>query len=152
MIEVMVTLFIIAVGLLGVAGLQSAGLRQANDSMSSAQAQILVQDLAEMIIAFDPNADGHYDFSSIPASQGTDCLANICTHTQLAQYNLWEWNQNMQPALPSVDVAIDFNAADRSYEIELTWDADKQGSSYSKPTCDPDDSAKQGCFAMLITI
>lgn len=152
MVEVMVTLFIIAVGLLGLAGLQSVSLRQANDSMTSAQAQILAQDLAEMLIAFDPLAEGHYAFNAVPANQGKDCLAVICSKAELAQYNVWNWRQNMQPALPSIDVDIDFNAANRSYEIELTWDADQQGSSYVKPTCDADDAARQGCFAMLVTI
>jgi len=152
MIEVMVTLFILAVGLLGVAGLQSVGLRQANDSMVSAQAQMLSQDLAEMIIAYDAAAEGHYDFNGVPANQGKDCLAQICTKAELAQYNVWQWRQNMQPALPSIDVSINFSAADRSYEIVLTWDAEQDGASYVKPSCDADDAAKQGCFAMLVTL
>lgn len=152
MIEVMVTLFILAVGLLGVAGLQSIGLRQANDSMSSAQAQILTQDLAEMIIAFDPLAQGHYDFNGVPANQGKDCMALVCNKTELAQYNIWLWSQNMQPALPAFDLNIDFIAADRSYEIELTWDADQAGANYVKPSCSANDIAKQGCLALLINI
>lgn len=152
MIEVMVTLFILAVGLLGVAGLQSVGLRQANDSMASAQAQMLTQDLAEMIIAFDPLAEGHYDFNGVPAQQGSDCMAIACTQAQLAQYNVWLWSQNMQPALPGFDLNIDFIAADRNYEIELTWDAEQAGAKYVKPTCSANDIAKQGCLAMMINL
>ena len=152
MIEVMVTVFILAVGLLGVAGLQSAGLRHANNSQTDAQAQILAQDLAEMIYAFDATATGSYAMNALPLNQGKDCISSSCTNAELAQYNIWTWSQNMQPALPSFDLDIGFDAATRSYDIVLTWDANKEGDAYVPVACAPDDNFKAGCFAMLLTL
>ena len=152
MIEVMVTVFILAVGLLGVAGLQSAGLRQASNSQTDAQAQILAQDLAEMILAYDSDAEGDYEMNALPLNQGKDCISNICTNEELAQYNIWTWSQSMQPPLPSFDLDIGFVAATRSYDIVLTWDANKDGDAYVAATCAPDDNSKAGCFSMLLTL
>jgi type IV pilus assembly protein PilV len=152
MIEVMVTIFIVAVGLLGVAGLQSVGLRQASNSHADAQAQILSQDLAEMILAYDTFANGDYAMDAVPASKGKECLTTNCTATELAQYNVWTWAQNMQPALPSFDLDIGFDAPSSSYDIVLTWDANREGASFTAPSCAPDDNFKAGCFAMLLTL
>lgn len=151
-IEVMVTVFIVAVGLLGVASLQSAGLRQASNSQSDAQAQILSQDLAEMILAYDTFAEGDYAMNGVPASKGKECLTTKCTNAELAQYNVWTWGQNMSPVLPSFDLDIGFAAATNSYDIVLTWDANKEGPAYSAASCAPDDNFKAGCFAMLLTL
>jgi type IV pilus assembly protein PilV len=152
MIEVMITVFVVAVGLLGVAGLQSVGLKQASDSHTDAQAQILAQDLAEMILAYDSAAKGDYAMSSVPASKGKECLTTSCTNAELAQYNVWTWRQNMEPVLPSFDLDINFVSATRSYDIVLTWDANRDGAAYSAASCAPDDNFKAGCFAMLLTL
>jgi len=152
MIEVVVTMFILSVGLLGVAGLQSTGLRQTASSQMAVQAQILGQDLAEMIIAFDDKAEGIYELAAVPSTRGTDCMTVLCTGAQLAQYNVWTWAQNMQPGLPSYDIDIDFTEATRSYDVSLTWDSNKDGSNYSAPTCTAADGLKPGCFAMLVEL
>ena len=152
MIEVMVTIFILAVGLLGVAGLQSAGLRQASNAQTDAQAQILSQDLAEMILAYDTFANGDYEMNGVPATQGKECLTTTCNAAELAQYNVWTWGQNMQPALSSYDLDIGFDGATNSYDIVLTWDANRDGASYTASTCAPDDNFKAGCFSMLLTL
>jgi type IV pilus assembly protein PilV len=152
MVEVLVTVLLLAVGLLGVAGMQSAGLRQTAASQMSAQSQLLVQDLAEMIIAYDIGAAGTYEFSSVPASQGTNCLTGPCTAAQMAQYNLWTWGQNMNPKLPSYAIDIDFDATTNAYEIVLTWDENREGSGYTPSTCTTTNGLNVGCFAMLVEL
>lgn len=61
LLESMVALLILSVGLLGVAGLQSLGLKMNSDAMQRTQASILAYDIAEKL-RMDP--DESYDSSS----------------------------------------------------------------------------------------
>lgn len=150
MVEVLITVFIVAIGLLGLASMQSAGIRQAMNSQSDTQVQLLGQDLAEMIIAYDSNGNGDYAFADVPNAMGTDCGAQACTRTQLATYNVFQWKESIDIDLPELDLEIVFNAATTSYEIRMTWDSQREGESYNAPTCTVADSAKAGCFAMAL--
>lgn len=152
MIEVLITVLIIAIGLLGVASMQSVGLRQAVASQSSTQAQLMAQDLAEMIIAYDPNGTGDYAFNGVPNAMGTNCATTACTRAQLATYNVFQWDASMDAELPSLDLDIIFNAAGPSYEIRMTWDAERQGSGYVASTCTAANGLNPGCFAMTIEL
>lgn len=157
MIEVLVTMFILAVGLLGAASLQSNGLRQAAMSQMSAEAQIQVQTLVETIMAYDINnasgePNGDYDMSAVPANKGTDCQITFCTPAQLAQYNIWTWADNMNPALPSYAFDIDFDNANNEYSIQFTWDSLREGASYNASTCTPADGLNPGCIAILLEL
>lgn len=157
MIEVLVTIFILAIGLLGAASLQSTGLRQAAMSQMSTDAQIHVQNLVEMIIAFDISGTsgrpiGNYDLNAVPANQGVDCMANFCTKQQLAQYNIWNWADSMDPALPSYAFDIDFDDPNDTYSIMFTWDSLRQGASYTASTCTPADGLNPGCIAILLEL
>lgn len=154
MIEVLVTILIIAIGLLGVAALQSAGLRQVVASQTAAQVQLLAQDLAELIIAYDPNGEGDYAANGVP-SAGKDCAATVCNRNELANYNLVRWQAEVDVEVPSLAMQIVHTAAagaSPSYELRLTWDALRQGDNFSRPTCTLADSNHHGCFAMLIEL
>lgn len=157
MIEVLVTMFILAVGLLGAASLQSTGLRQSAMSQMSANAQIQVQTLIEMIMSYDINnasgePNGDYAMSAVPANKGTDCQTTFCTPAQLAQYNMWTWADSMDPALPSYAFDIDFDNVNNEYSIQFTWDSLREGASYAASTCTPADGLNPGCIAILLEL
>lgn len=159
LIEVLVSVLVLGIGLLGAAALQSSGLRHANTSQMEIRAQLLAQDLAEMIMAFDTNASGVYDID-IPASVDTDCQDDLCDATAMAEYNLWLWDQNMHPKLPSYDLDIDFDtttdaatgATTNTYTIIMTWDAEMKGDDYDASTCTATDSLNPGCLALQFNI
>lgn len=152
LIEVMVTVFIISIGLLGVAALQLVSLKQVAATQLGAQAQFLTQDLAELILAHDPEAEGVFEFDSVPDTPGTDCLSVACSKAQLARFDLWMWGQHMQPELPAYDVGLDFDAANARYEVMLTWDSGRKGGEYVASTCSADDGLHPGCFAMYVAL
>ena len=74
MIEVLVTLVILMVGLLGLAGLQMQGLRSEMESYQRVQALILLQDMAGRINANRANA-ASYIASNIGTGAAADCTA-----------------------------------------------------------------------------
>lgn len=158
LIEVLISVLVLGIGLLGAAALQSSGLRHANASQMEIRAQLLAQDLAEMIMAFDTNASGVYAID-IPESLGTDCEDNLCDASALAEYNLWLWDQNMHPKLPSYALSIDFDTTTdavsgttNTYTIIMTWNAELKGEDYVPSTCTATDSLNPGCLALQFNI
>jgi type IV pilus assembly protein PilV len=101
LIEVLVTLTIVSVGLLGVAGLQGMAKRSTHQAYQRTLATQLVDGVIERIRA-NPTAVASYH-TGTGSPQGGDAEAskpspdcsgvNVCTDTQLAAYDLWAWGQ-----------------------------------------------------------
>lgn len=93
LIEILVTMVVLSIGLLGIAGLQASGLRNNHAAYTKTQATNLAMDMAERIRA-NPNGQTNYvDFDTsdtIPSEP--DCISSGCTPTQLADYDKFEWS------------------------------------------------------------
>lgn len=114
LLEVLITLFIVAIGVLGLAGLQGRALMAEIEAMSRGQAQLLVNDLAERINANNANiasynqsgvtfGTGHTNacVSANPnnlAAQATCCRLTTEGGTQasIAARDLCEWDLALQ--------------------------------------------------------
>jgi type IV pilus assembly protein PilV len=68
LIEVLVTLFILAIGLLGLAGLLFEGMRNNQGSYLRTQASIMAYDMADRMRANSDQASGYQGFSTNDAS------------------------------------------------------------------------------------
>ena len=97
--EVLVAVVVLSVGLLGVAGLQTTGINANNGAFYKTQATVLAADMADRIRAnplgqnsYTPNAAAFdTSTSAIPGDPG--CLATGCNPAEMAQYDLYQWNQ-----------------------------------------------------------
>jgi type IV pilus assembly protein PilV len=99
MVEVLVAVFVIAVGLLGVARLHATSKRTNLEAVELTNAAVLAQDLLErmrsnplILGAYTANGGGT-TLSGTPAAPATDCEAVECTDAQLAAYDLAVWWQ-----------------------------------------------------------
>lgn len=102
LIEVLVTLLITTVGLLGLAALQLGALKATSDSAQRSQAVWLMQDLIERIRAnprggadvYASNATcGNYPAkmcASYKSTAGASVEASDCTPAQMAAFDRWE--------------------------------------------------------------
>ena len=101
LIEVLVTLFVMAIGLLGLAGLQSTAVKDGADTAKRSQVMWLVTELVERMRANpDGQATGYTSAasgavcSSVPAKQcadnGAGNAANDCTPNEMATFDVWE--------------------------------------------------------------
>lgn len=86
MIEVLITMFILVIGLLGVVGLQARAQQAETDSFQRAQASILLRDIANRIqanrsVAFDTTTSPYVIGTSTFVGTGTskDCSAPTTT-------------------------------------------------------------------------
>ncbi len=123
MIEVLVTMLIVSLALLGTSGLLTYAMRQNQGSQFRTQAVFLASDLAERMEANRTTAlAGGYDISA-PTSD-TDCSTVYCTGDDMAASDLYKWKQSVVAtlpqgqALPPVHVAL---GATHTYTITISW-------------------------------
>ncbi|MCL6269484.1 type IV pilus modification protein PilV [Sansalvadorimonas sp. 2012CJ34-2] len=105
LIENLITLFVLSVGLLGVAGMQAMALKTHQTSREYGQALALAQGLADRVRAnTEAGYAGQYQFNISGGSAGvenSDCLITAgCTPQELADHDLWEWSQSVARTLP----------------------------------------------------
>lgn len=134
LIEVLVALVIVAVGLLGLAGLQVRGLSIQKDAHGRALATQLALDLADRMranrvpVTLTPPID--YTFTSAyptgtPAlpTASTDCEAGVCNEAQQAQFDRARWVARVNQTLPGgwAHVAPIGGTGNRAWNVTLLW-------------------------------
>ena len=140
MLEVLIAILVTAFGLLGLAGMQLNGLKQASNSSARSIATILAYDIADRMRANpDPASGGAY--STYNGQQGTyrsACFATTgCNRDQMAQTDVAAWAEQLASLLPSGRGAICVdstpndgtpaapacdNAPNAPYAIKIWWD------------------------------
>ena len=123
MIEVLITIFVIAMALLGTAALQAYSLKVSQGGQFRTQAVILATDLVERLAANAAAAAAGNYVATLPSSSSVpDCSASSCTSQQMAQYDLARFQTGMQAALPDATAAITRSGAGPwIYTVQITW-------------------------------
>ena len=132
LIEVLIAMLILAFGLLGLAGLQTTGLRNNLSAYNRSQATQLAYDIADRMRAnvADAGTLGASVYTTVApgnaAAQGSCTeVANACSAAQMAQQDLFEWNQNLTNILPGGQGTIAVAAS--LFTITVNWDDDRDG-------------------------
>lgn len=135
LIEVLVALVIVAVGLLGLAGLQVRGLSIQKDAHGRAIATQLALDLADRMRANRDLASGftppvEYGFTAayptgaptLPAA-AVDCGSTVCTLPQQALFDRAGWVARVNQSLPGgwANVAPIGGTDNRAWNVTLMW-------------------------------
>lgn len=131
LIEAMVALFVLSIGMLGVAGLSIDALKDGRSSLYRDKAVAFAWDMAERIRA-NRAAAGDYDTDSTTgADQGCftthSQVASQCTAANLAIHDIWEWQQALQDVnsggLPSGTgiVRVNTGSTPAQYTITVNW-------------------------------
>ena len=102
MIEVLITILIMSVGLLGVAAMQAAALEGRQRFILRSKAVASVADISDRIRA---NIGGLASYtralSGDPVASPPDCVANQCTALQMATYDMSQWFLALDTAYPA---------------------------------------------------
>lgn len=131
LIESLVALLILALGVLGLAGLQAGTLAQARHANARAAAVQMANDLLERM-QMNPSmgrslasesASSLYEIGWGEASQqAPDCRTRACTGTELARHDLSEWKHAWQASLPGADARVFRSRTDpRQIGVMLGW-------------------------------
>lgn len=134
LIEVLVAVLVLAIGLLGLAGLQTQSLRFNNEAYFRTQATLLAMDMADRLRSNSELARKNsalYTFEkgdTLPAGSLTGCETSTCTPAEVAAYDLLQWHKRAEVLLPGgqVEVAPDPLAAGlatpwQSYVIRIGY-------------------------------
>ncbi len=97
LVEVLVALVVMAVGLLGIAGLYVEGLRAGRTSIYRSAAVSLASDMADRIRA---NPAGNYAGAG-PGADNACVNGGACNPNQLAQDDWFHWTRDLGRRLPS---------------------------------------------------
>ena len=118
LIEVLIAMVVLAVGLLGLAGLQMAGLRNNQSAYNRSQATELAYDLADRMRA---NTVGAATYATGTAMAIANCKNTTgCSPTEMAVNDLFEWNSAISTALPDGGTGIILFSAG-VYTITISW-------------------------------
>lgn len=111
LVEVLVSLLVLSLGLLGLAALQTTGMRFNQQSYTRTQAAFQVYDIVDRMrvnkTGTSGNAHTNYDNISLSAT-GTDndCVTNACTSAELADDDIYIWKTATANLLPEGQAAI----------------------------------------------
>ena len=130
LIEVLITVVILAIGLLGLAGLQATGLNFNHSAYNRSQATILAYDIIDRMRA-NPAAINSYITPGGPV-ETVNCIAVAgCTPVQMAQHDLWEWNTSITATLAPGGVAASAAGTialiGTIFTVSITWDENRDG-------------------------
>lgn len=119
LIEILITVIVLSIGLLGLAGLQISGLRANMSSEARSKATLLANDIAERMRTntlgvHNDNADADNQYADISTenqncdnlpnafcsnyNDGTANEADSCTPAQMAAFDAWIWACGMPKA------------------------------------------------------
>jgi len=127
MLEILITLVIIATALLGTAGLQMYAMRMGQSGQFRTQAVFLASDIAERMEANKTAAvAGNYivALASAPSAAAADCAITACNSANLASWDISEWgNAIINVGLPQADWQITQTTAGNpsTYTIVISW-------------------------------
>jgi type IV pilus assembly protein PilV len=100
LVEILIALLVLSIGLLGLAGLQTAGLRANHSANLRTQATLLAYDMTDRMRA---NREGYEDgdYNDPTATQHSGCgTVTGCTPAQMAEQDRYEWDERVAEALP----------------------------------------------------
>lgn len=134
LIEVLITMVVIAIGLLTAAGLQLISKKTNYDALQRTQAAQLGQDIAERLRANARNGDAYLTTDATALEQPEpDCAAAeaTCSAAEVASYDLWLWGQSLQGVAEQgpdgsnagglVDPTGCITGASGRYRITIAW-------------------------------
>ncbi len=146
LIEVLIAMLVLAIGLLGLASLQTLTLRNNLSAYNRGQAIQLLYDMSDRMRAnnctsaiatakcpIPPNPLPNYVIANSNSLNGqsvnTACTTvntnNSCTAATLATNDLIEWNNAITATLPMGEGIIE--TANGVYTLRITWDDNRDG-------------------------
>ena len=161
LIEVLISALVLVVGVLGVAALQVTALKNLQSSGNHGVASMMANDIADRMWVNQAQALANaYNHDKLPnGAAPKDCVANVCTEVEMAAYDVYDWQQQLQgyvtandvvvPAmLPSGQGSVSLDAG-TTYEIVIRWDDDRSGS--TQTNCPPQTDNDLDCYVVTVT-
>ena len=131
LLEVMTSMVLFAIGILGLASLQITGLMNNQSAYQNSQATIMAYDIADRMRANDSGLAAYLTENMTldeaeEAGAVTACKTTTgCTSAEQAQNDLVEWSTDLKGALPEATGTI--SVVDRMFTVTVAWDDNRDG-------------------------
>lgn len=159
LIEALVTFLVLAIGLLGLAGLQTKGLQFDQSAYQRTQAALAAADIADRMRANATGARaGGYTITYSATKDASECIDTPCNTTAMADFDLYEWKVSMAQLLPRgngsiTTVAPVAPAVNATMTITIYWDETRSGATGTDCTNGRRASSNDlNCFQMQVTL
>ena len=158
LMEVLISLIILAIGLLGLSALQLTALQRNTSAYNRSIAVNLAYDIADRMRANKVAADAGDYITGIGdgPSNTANCIGNACSAGDLASFDKDEWkcqlgayngvacNGKLEGDLPLGDGQIVRNGD--VYTITIMWDDERNGVAVNAANCGSDPEVNVTCF------
>jgi len=134
LLEVLVSIVILSIGLMGTAGLLVNSMRAVSEQGNATGASVFARELAERMMANRGIAlqtvNNPYLFDSTTAwpTSTVDCKTNACTNADRARWDVTEWSKRIQAAgstgtagIPGVKVKVCFDSLTANAGTAFQW-------------------------------
>ena len=134
LIEVLVTLIVMAIGISGLIVVQLHAMKNVNNSQSRTVATLFAYDMAERMranpagAAVSTSTAGYNDIDGTESEPNPqNCSEVACSAVELAAVDAWAWNQDIKKIMPagglgSTGKGTVTRGAGNLYTIAVTWD------------------------------
>lgn len=135
LVEVLVTLVIMSIGMLSIAGLYVKSMQAGRTSMFHHNAVTLAGDVADRIRS-NPTAAANYAHVSTASGTDNSCVDGgvNCNPAEMAGNDIFLWQNQADDTLPRGSVTVVFTAsvggAPPTYQITVAWDEPGETPSY----------------------
>ena len=149
LLEVLIALLVLSIGLLGLAALQTTGLRSNEMASMRTTSTMLAYDISDRMRA-NPQGilDGDYVINTGPITgTPTDCTSNDCTTAQLALYDLDQWKDAVATLPGGLGDITQTAGPPLTHTITVRWDENRTGA--TELNCPPVDSDDLRCFRLV---
>jgi type IV pilus assembly protein PilV len=132
LLEVLISLVILSIGLLGLAALQTTSLKQNQGAYYRSQSAQLSYFITDRMRANISGLSGYVTTDASEASSVSSCSTSAgCSPANMAENDLYEWFLALNGALPSPNATISLNGS--VYSISITWDDNRDNDSANDP-------------------
>lgn len=132
LLEVLLTLVIVAIGLLGMAKLQLIGLQNAHETLMRSQAINLAYDIMDRMRANEGGITNGY-YNNIPTivpgyplpgactAVAPNCSTGSCSSQQMATYDAFSWYCNVATLLPGGSATVTGTGSGNPFRVVINW-------------------------------
>lgn len=152
LLEVLIALLVLSIGLLGLAALQTSGLRSNQMASMRTQATQLAYDITDRMRANTVGTgDGDYVVNNATHPTATkNCTSASCSPTELATFDLDEWKDSLALLPGGVGEIVQTAATPLTHTITVRWN-EARDPSVTGTTCPPAADTDLRCYRLVFS-
>jgi type IV pilus assembly protein PilV len=150
LLEALLTLVVLSIGLLALAGMQNKGLQNNQTAYQRSQAVTMMTDISDRMRANRVEASaGGYDIAyGAPPPAATDCWKTPCTPAALTAFDQAAWKKALAQRLPLGGGAIATAAGVAT--VTIRWDENHTGA--TGLNCPAQSALDLSCLQMTVVL